>query len=65
MEITRSTITDAKARYFGIGKTVRYLAPERDSRVLTCNYRMPKVPRADRQETAMSRVIKELERLST
>jgi len=62
MEITSQTIAVAKARFFEQGRTIRYLAPERNTKGLTGNYRMPKIPAKDRYETAMGRVIRELER---
>ena len=60
--ITREQIKEALTGFLS-HSTIRHLPTQHDRRVLSGNYRSLKIPRAERQETAMSRVIEELDRL--
>lgn len=62
VKVTHDQVTEATFDFVSKGGHIKELGPVNGNRVLTGNYRTLKVPAADRQETAMSRVIDELSR---
>jgi len=61
-EVSHDEVTEGTFEFVSRGGVIRDYPPQRNGRVLTVNYRTLEVPAANRQETAMSRIIDELVR---